>query len=118
MSLLVAMGCKCLCSQPTIPRQIEMLNIFVGFEQSNRYIISQLQFLSALNPDETDLRSLANEQDETLGYIAEEPRGLLSIFSRQLFRTHRPFRAVVMDAAGSPVLWVWLILFPIFNGTQ
>jgi hypothetical protein len=28
------------------------------------------------------------------------------MFSRQLFRTHRPFRAIVMDAQGSPVLWV------------
>lgn len=48
----------------------------------------------------------ANEQEETLGYIAEEPRGILATFSRQLFRTHRPFRAIVMDAVGTPVLWV------------
>ncbi|KAI0082766.1 Scramblase-domain-containing protein [Panus rudis PR-1116 ss-1] len=70
-----------------VERQIEMLNIFVGFEQANRYIIT-------------------NEQDQTLGYIAEEPRGFLSMFSRQMFRTHRPFRAVVMDQAGSPILWL------------
>ncbi|KAI0797633.1 Scramblase-domain-containing protein [Abortiporus biennis] len=70
-----------------VTRQIEMLNIFVGFEQSNRYVIT-------------------NEQEQTLGYIAEEPRGLFSIFARQLFRTHRPFRAVVMDEFGSPILWL------------
>ena len=51
-----------------------------------------------------------NEFDETLGYIAEEPRGLLTMFFRQLFRTHRPFRALVMDEAGSPILWVRLLL--------
>lgn len=43
---------------------------------------------------------------DTLGYIAEEPRGIFSMFSRQIFRTHRPFRAVVMDSFGSPILWV------------
>ncbi|KAF7793094.1 hypothetical protein EIP86_004201 [Pleurotus ostreatoroseus] len=64
-----------------------MLNIFAGFEQANRYAIT-------------------NEYDETLGYIAEEPRGFLSMFSRQLFRTHRPFRALVMDSEGSPTLWL------------
>ncbi|KAI0780774.1 Scramblase-domain-containing protein [Trametes elegans] len=69
-----------------VTRQIEMLNIFVGFEQANRYVIT-------------------NELGTTLGYIAEEPRGLLSTFSRQIFRTHRPFRAVVMDSQGSPILW-------------
>lgn len=41
-----------------------------------------------------------------LGFIAEEPRGLLASFSRQIFRTHRPFRAVIMDREGTPVLWV------------
>ena len=48
----------------------------------------------------------ANANDETLGYIAEEPRGFFSMFARQAFRTHRPFRAVVLDAYGSPILWV------------
>ncbi|KAI0636816.1 Scramblase-domain-containing protein [Trametes polyzona] len=70
-----------------VTRQIEMLNIFIGFEQTNRYVIT-------------------NELGDTLGYIAEEPRGFLSTFSRQIFRTHRPFRAIVMDAEGSPILWL------------
>ncbi|TBU50939.1 Scramblase-domain-containing protein [Dichomitus squalens] len=70
-----------------VTRQLEMLNIFIGFEQTNRYVIS-------------------NEAGETLGYIAEEPRGFLASFSRQIFRTHRPFRAIVMDADGSPILWI------------
>ncbi|GBE82046.1 Phospholipid scramblase family protein [Sparassis crispa] len=74
-------------NQLVITRQFEMLNIFIGFEQSNRYVIS-------------------NEREDTLGFIAEEPRGFLSTFSRQILRTHRPFRALVMDADGNPVLWL------------
>ncbi|KAG9226004.1 hypothetical protein CCMSSC00406_0009101 [Pleurotus cornucopiae] len=70
-----------------IERQIEMLNVFVGFEQSNKY-------------------SISNEHGVPLGYIAEEPGGFLKTFSRQLLSTHRPFRALVMDLEGSPILWV------------
>ncbi|KAI0065482.1 Scramblase-domain-containing protein [Artomyces pyxidatus] len=74
-------------SRLVVTRQLEMMNILVGFEQTNRYVI-------------------ANDDGETLGFIAEEPRGLLSIFTRQLFRTHRPFRAVIMDRDGTPILWI------------
>ncbi|KAI0035724.1 Scramblase-domain-containing protein [Vararia minispora EC-137] len=70
-----------------VTRQIEMLSIFAGFEQANRYAI-------------------ANMNGETLGYIAEESRSILSTVSRQMFRTHRPFRAVIMDQGGTPVLWL------------
>ncbi|KAG6371393.1 Scramblase-domain-containing protein [Boletus reticuloceps] len=70
-----------------VTRQLEMLSIFMGFEQSNRYVITNLA-------------------GDSLGYIVEEPRGFLSMFARQVFRTHRPFRALVMDLEGSPVLWV------------
>lgn len=48
----------------------------------------------------------ANEEGDTLGYIAEEPRGFLATFGRQILRTHRPFRALVMDSAGTPILWL------------
>ncbi|KAI6109949.1 Scramblase-domain-containing protein [Pisolithus sp. B1] len=70
-----------------VTRQLEMLNIFAGFEQSNKYVISTVA-------------------GEPLGYIAEEPRGFLSMFARQIFRTHRPFYALVMDLEGSPLLWL------------
>lgn len=66
-----------------------MLNIFAGFEQANKYAISDIE-------------------GQPLGYIVEEHRGFLSVFSRQLFRTHRPFNAVVMDLDGEPILWVRL----------
>ncbi|TEB35939.1 Scramblase-domain-containing protein [Coprinellus micaceus] len=70
-----------------VERQVEMLNIFVGFEQANKYAIH-------------------NEAGETLGYILEEQAGFFSMLRRQAFATHRPFRAVIMDAHGTPLLWV------------
>ncbi|KAH0830454.1 Scramblase-domain-containing protein [Lanmaoa asiatica] len=70
-----------------VTRRLEMLNVFMGFEQSNRYVIT-------------------NPAGGSLGYIVEEPRGFLSMFARQVFRTHRPFRALVMDLDGSPILWI------------
>lgn len=86
-------------------RQLEMMNIFLGFEQTNRYAISMSSALH-LNTKSTYFRTKGNTAGEPLGYIAEEPRGVLSIFSRQIFRTHRPFRAVILDLHGSPILWV------------
>ncbi|KAJ3811013.1 Scramblase-domain-containing protein [Lentinula aff. lateritia] len=70
-----------------VERQIEMLNVFIGFEQTNKYTIS-------------------NSAGEQVGFIAEEPRGFLSAFNRQIFATHRPFKALVMDSSGTPILWV------------
>jgi hypothetical protein len=55
---------------------------------------------------------LASEDGESLGYIAEEPRGFLGVLSRQMLATHRPFRAVIMDNEGIPVLWACLSLSP------
>ncbi|KAK7049248.1 hypothetical protein VNI00_005849 [Paramarasmius palmivorus] len=68
-------------------RQIEMLNIFIGFEQTNKYAIR-------------------NSEGVPVGFIAEEPGGFLSSINRQLFATHRPFRALIMDTEGKPILWL------------
>ncbi|OCF35219.1 hypothetical protein I317_02265 [Kwoniella heveanensis CBS 569] len=70
-----------------IVRQLEMLNVFMGFEQANRYAIH--------SPD-----------GQHVGFLAEEEQSFLSAISRQALRTHRPFRAVVMDRYGKPVLWI------------
>ncbi|KAJ3818820.1 Scramblase-domain-containing protein [Lentinula raphanica] len=70
-----------------VERQIEMLNIFIGFEQTNKY-------------------SITNPAGEQVGFIAEEPGGFLSSFNRQILSTHRPFKALVMDPSGTPILWV------------
>jgi len=50
-----------------------------------------------------------NEADEVVGYIVEESQGFLKAMSRQLFATHRPFKAIIMDAQGTPVLWVRVV---------
>ncbi|KAF9532309.1 Scramblase, partial [Crepidotus variabilis] len=76
-------------------RQIEMLNVLAGFEQSNKCTISDVD-------------------GEPLGHIAEDPKGLLGTLARQALRTHRPFRAVVTDINGKPLLDVRIIIY-IFN---
>lgn len=49
-----------------------------------------------------------NGEGEPLGFIVEKPGGILGAVTRQAFATHRPFRAVIMDLQGSPILWVRL----------
>lgn len=49
---------------------------------------------------------IGNDAGEPVGYIAEEPKGFFGVIARQAFSTHRPFRAVIMDLEGSPVMWV------------
>lgn len=61
-------------------RQIEMMNVFLGYEQANRYKI--------LDP-----------QGNLLGYILEE-EGLGKSISRQLLRTHRKMNATVINPEG------------------
>jgi len=71
-----------------VVRQLEMMNIFLGFEQANRYAL--------LDP-------LGNP----VGYMAEEERGFLATLQRQLFRTHRPFRSTILDLDGNIILKVY-----------
>lgn len=69
-----------------VTREIEMMNIFIGFEQANKY---------ALN----------TAQGETVGYIAEVEEGLLGgSLKRQLMRTRRPFKATIMDTSGNIIM--------------
>ena len=59
-----------------------MFNVFLGFEQRNRYTLRDTQGLVA-------------------GYVEEEGDGLGKVLSRQLLRTRRPLRANVYDAHGT-----------------
>ncbi|EEB06428.2 phospholipid scramblase [Schizosaccharomyces japonicus yFS275] len=69
-----------------VERQIEMLNVFMGYEQANRYVIF-------------------NQRAHPVGYIAEQGgNSLISGISRQLFHTHRAFTADVLDLQGQLVL--------------
>lgn len=38
--------------------------------------------------------------------MAEEDQSFLKSLSRNILHTHRPFRSVVMDRHGRPVLWI------------
>lgn len=70
-----------------VQRQIEMMNIFLGFEQANRYII--------MDP-----------HGNHIGYMAEHDGGFGKALSRQAFRTHRPFTVHVFDRDQKEVLRV------------
>ena len=61
--------------------------------------------MRVLNSPNNTIRFLGNESGQVLGYIAEEPKGFLAVLARQVFATHRPFRAIVMDLEGSPIMW-------------
>ncbi|KAG0267618.1 hypothetical protein BGZ95_002813 [Linnemannia exigua] len=76
-----------LLAQPALimTRQIEMMNVLVGFEQANKYAI-------------------VDPSGAPIGYIAEEDTTMVKAMSRQLLRTHRPFKASVLDLEGNEVL--------------
>ena len=68
-----------------VQRQFEMMNIFLGFEQANRYVI--------LDPN-----------GNHLGYMAEHDGGIGRSMQRQFFRTHRAFTTHVFDRHSREVL--------------
>jgi hypothetical protein len=55
-----------------------MMNVFLGFEQANKYIIM-------------------NGKGESIGYMAEQDHGLGSTMARQAFKTHRSFTCHIFD---------------------
>ncbi|KAK1825313.1 hypothetical protein LTR12_000113 [Friedmanniomyces endolithicus] len=72
-------------SSLVIQRQLEMMNVMLGFEQANRYIIM-------------------DGQGQTIGYIAERDHGIGSAVARQMFKTHRSFTTHIFDAQEREVL--------------
>jgi uncharacterized protein YxjI len=69
-----------------IGRQIEMLNIFLGYEQANRYAMYDAYSASPL------------------GFILEEGTGLGASIMRQLLGTHRSVNATIMGLDGQVLL--------------
>ncbi|KAJ1979389.1 hypothetical protein H4R34_002841 [Dimargaris verticillata] len=69
-----------------VTRQLEMLNVLVGFEQANKYAI--------IDP-----------QGNPAGFIAEEDT-IANSLSRQFLRTHRQFKATILDMDGNVVLTI------------
>ncbi|KAJ5794698.1 hypothetical protein N7457_001297 [Penicillium paradoxum] len=68
-----------------IQRQIEMMNIMIGFEQANKYVIM-------------------DAQGNQIGWMAEQEKGLANTMSRQWFNTHRSFVTHVFDRQENEVL--------------
>lgn len=75
--------------EPTIviERQIEYMNLFLGFEQANRY-------------------KIMNSMGQQIGYMEEHDLGVWKLISRQFFRLHRPFTINVYDNYGNVVLMI------------
>jgi hypothetical protein len=78
-----------LLSQNTlvIERKIEMMNIFLGFEQANRY-------------------ALLDTQGNHLGYMEEEDFGIGKAILRQIYKLHRPFSVRVLNRQGDHILTI------------
>ena len=70
-----------------VQRQIEMMNLIVGFEQANRYVIM-------------------DAHGNHVGYMAEHDGGFGKAMGRQWFRTHRAFTTHVFDREQKEVLRV------------
>lgn len=70
-----------------VERQLEMMNIMVGFEQANKYVI--------MDP-----------HGNHVGFMAEQELGMGSSLARQFLRTHRRFTAHVFDRNMKEVLRV------------
>ena len=74
-------------SSIVVQRQLEMMNVMLGFEQANRYTI--------MDP-----------QGNHLGFMAEQELGMGNMMARQWFRTHRSFTTHVFDKNMKEVLRV------------
>ncbi|KAJ3038018.1 hypothetical protein HDV00_001062 [Rhizophlyctis rosea] len=83
-----------------VTRQLEMMNVLIGYEQANKYAIKD---------------ALGND----VGFIAEEETAFSGILMRQFLRTRRPFKASILDRQGNVVLKIerpikWLLNSQIF----
>lgn len=68
-----------------IQRKLELMNLTIGLEQANKYVI--------LDP-----------QGNHLGFIAERDLGIGNAMVRQMFKTHRSFETHVFDKHEREVL--------------
>jgi hypothetical protein len=68
-----------------IQRQLEMMNVLMGFEQANRYVI--------MDP-----------HGNHIGYLAEQEHGIGNAVARQMLKTHRSFTTHVFDKEEKEVL--------------
>ncbi|KAL9091297.1 MAG: hypothetical protein Q9165_004931 [Trypethelium subeluteriae] len=72
-------------SSIVVQRQLEMMNVLMGFEQANRYVI---------------MDAAGNH----IGYLAEQEHGIGNTLYRQMAKTHRSFTTHVFDREEKEVL--------------
>ena len=72
-------------SSLVVQRQLEMMNVLIGFEQANRYVI--------MDP-----------HGNHIGYLAEQEHGMGNAIARQMFKTHRSFTTHVFDREEKEIL--------------
>lgn len=70
-----------------VTRQLEIMNVMIGFEQANKYVI--------MDP-----------KGGLIGFMAERELGKGNMMARQMFGTHRSFTTHVFDRHGKEVLRV------------
>jgi len=68
-----------------VQRQLEIMNVLMGFEQANRYVI--------MDP-----------HGNHIGYLAEQEHGMGNAMARQMFKTHRSFMTHVFDREEKEIL--------------
>lgn len=78
-----------LLKEPTlvIERQVEFMNLIVGFEQANKY-------------------KIMNSLGQQIGYMEEKDYGLLKAIGRQFFKLQRPFEIDIFNNYGDLLLTV------------
>lgn len=81
--------CFGILSQPTliIERRIEYMNLFLGFEQANKY-------------------ALYDAMGNQIGWLIERDFGIGKAIMRQIYRLHRPFIVDVLDIDGNLLLTI------------
>lgn len=70
-----------------IERKLELMNVFLGFEQANRY-------------------SLMDTEGNVIGFLEEEDFGIGKAIMRQIYRLHRPFTVRLYNRHGQHVLTI------------
>ncbi|KAJ8144708.1 hypothetical protein OY671_002210 [Metschnikowia pulcherrima] len=82
-------GIYSLLKEPTlvIERQVEFMNVILGFEQANKY-------------------KIMNSLGEQIGYMEEKDYGILKMIGRQFFRLHRPFDIDVFNNYGDLLMTI------------
>lgn len=76
-----------------VQRQLELMNVMIGFEQANKYII--------LDP-----------QGNHIGFMAEQDSSMGRTMTRQILSTHRSFTTHVFDKHEKEVLRVFELSYP------